>query len=201
MPNSVIAFTSGLFSSRVVRSVRNARSAGEWNRLRNTVSVSFALTIAFFQLSCTGDSFDDTIRVPSCTPSAPSANAATILAPSTKPPAAMIGTDTFDRTSGSSTIVATSLGFLKPPPSPPSTINPSTPHSTAFSAADRLGTTWNTVSPARFQLIGISLRAAGGGGHELHALIDDELRDAGIAHERLRDVHAERFVGERGASS
>ena len=73
-----------------------------------------------------------------------------MLAPSTKPPAAMIGTVTFDRTSGSSTIVATSFGFLKPPPSPPSTINPSTPHSTAFNAADRLGTTWNTVSPARF---------------------------------------------------
>ncbi len=83
-------------------------------------------------------------------PSAPSANAATMLLPSTKPPAAMIGTFTFDRTSGNNTIVATSFGFLKPPPSLPSTINPSTPHSTAFSAAARLGTTWNTVSPASF---------------------------------------------------
>ena len=36
----------------------------------------------------------------------------------------------------------------RPPPSPPSTTSPSTPHSTAFIAAPRLGTTWNTVSPA-----------------------------------------------------
>jgi hypothetical protein len=64
-----------------------------------------------------------------------------MVGPSQMPPAAMTGTVTFEQTSGSSTIVATSRGFLKPPPSPPSTISPSTPASIAFSAAYRLGTT------------------------------------------------------------
>ena len=82
------------------------------------------------------------MRVPICTPSAPSANAAAIVEPSTKPPAATIGTSTFDRTSGSSTIDATGSGFLNPPPSPPSTMSPSTPASTAFSAPRSVGTTW-----------------------------------------------------------
>ena len=90
------------------------------------------------------------MRVPICTPSAPRARAAAIVAPSRIPPAAMIGTSTFDTTSGSSTIVATSRGFLKPPPSPPSTTRPSTPASTAFSAPAGVGTTWNTVRPASF---------------------------------------------------
>ncbi len=60
----------------------------------------------------------------------------------------MIGTSTFARTSGKSTIVDTSRWFLNPPPSPPSTTSPSTPASTAFSAACSVGTTWNTVRPA-----------------------------------------------------
>ena len=128
--------------------VRSARRAGEWRSLRNSVSVSAAATIACFQLSCTGDSAADTIRVPICTPSAPRAKAAAIVAPSMIPPAAMIGTSTRERTSGSSTIVATGVGLLKPPPSPPSTTSPSTPASTAFSAAASVGTTWYTVSPA-----------------------------------------------------
>ena len=42
------------------------------------------------------------------------------------------------------------LWILESPPSPPSTIRPSTPASTAFIAAFRVGTTWNTVSPAAF---------------------------------------------------
>ena len=135
-------------SRRDERSVRSARSPGfEW-RFRKTVSVSAAPTIACFQLSWTGDSSADTMRVPICTPSAPRANAAAIDGPSTMPPAAMIGTSTFERTSGSSTIVETSCGFLKPPPSPPSTTSPSTPASTAFSAPFSVGTTWNTMSPA-----------------------------------------------------
>ena len=69
------------------------------------MSVSAASTIACFQLSWTGDSAADTMRVPICTPSAPSANAAAIVGPSMMPPAAMIGTSTCERTSGSSTIV------------------------------------------------------------------------------------------------
>ena len=116
------------------------------------MSVSPAATIACFQLSCTGDSAADTIRVPICTPSAPSANAAAMVAPSMMPPAAMIGTSTRDRTSGSSTIVDTGVGLLKPPPSPPSTTRPSTPASTAFSAAASVGTTWYTVSPAALRI-------------------------------------------------
>ena len=82
------------------------------------------------------------MRVPICTPSAPSAKAAAMLRPSAMPPAAITGTSTFEQTSGSSTMVATSRGFLKPPPSPPSTTRPSTPASIAFSAARSDGTTW-----------------------------------------------------------
>ncbi len=73
-----------------------------------------------------------------------------MVAPSTKPPAAMIGTSVFERISGRSTMVETSLGFLKPPPSAPSTTRPSTPALTAFIAAASVGTTWKTVSPASF---------------------------------------------------
>ena len=45
-------------------------------------------------------------------------------------------------------MVETGRGLLNPPPSPPSTIRPSTPAATAFSAAAMVGTTWKTVSPA-----------------------------------------------------
>ena len=45
-------------------------------------------------------------------------------------------------------MVATSRGFLKPPPSPPSTTSPSTPASIAFWAPRSVGTTWKTVRPA-----------------------------------------------------
>ena len=44
------------------------------------------------------------MRVPICTPSAPSTNAAAIDRPSHMPPAAITGTSTFEHTSGSSTI-------------------------------------------------------------------------------------------------
>ncbi len=47
-------------------------------------------------------------------------------------------------------MVATSRGFLNPPPSLPSTMRPSTPASTAFKAAESVGTTWKTVKPAAF---------------------------------------------------
>ena len=112
------------------------------------MSVSAAPTIASFQFWCTGDSAAETMRLPICTPSAPSANAAAIDRPSQMPPALITGTSTFEHTSGKSTMVATSLGFLNPPPSPPSTTRPSTPASTALRAALSVGTTWNTVRPA-----------------------------------------------------
>ena len=136
------------------------------------------------------------MRVPSCTPSAPSARAAAIVGPSTNPPAAITGTSTLETTSGRSTIVDTGRGLLKPPPSPPSTMRPSTPASTAFSAPVRLGTTWKTVRPASLSGTRVLHRAAGRRGHELHALLGHELHDRRIAHEGLGDVHAERLVGE-----
>jgi hypothetical protein len=73
-----------------------------------------------------------------------------MVGPSVMPPAAMIGTSTAARTSGSRTMEATSRGFLKPPPSPPSTTRPSTPASIALRAPLSVGTTWKTVSPAAF---------------------------------------------------
>ena len=106
-----------------------------------------------FQLSCTGDSAALTMRVPICTPSAPSTNAAAIDRPSHTPPAAMIGTSTCDAISGSSTIVDAPVGALNPPPSLPSTTSPSTPASTAFNAPRNDGTTWNTVRPASFSAV------------------------------------------------
>ena len=60
------------------------------------VSVSAASSTACFMFQCTPDSCDDSIRVPICTPSAPSANAAAIERPSAMPPAATIGTSSFD---------------------------------------------------------------------------------------------------------
>jgi hypothetical protein len=114
------------------------------------VSVSAAFTMASFQFWCTGDSAALTMRVPIWMPSAPSAKAAAMVRPSSMPPAAMMGRSVLLAISGSRTINATSRGFLKPPPSPPSTTRPSTPASIAFSAADSDGTTWNTVRPALF---------------------------------------------------
>src|SRR3979409_2302772 len=62
-------------SSDSLRSVRNARRAGEVWRLSMTVSVSAASTTACFQLLCTGDSVEDTMRVPIWMPSAPEGEA------------------------------------------------------------------------------------------------------------------------------
>ena len=149
-----------------------------------------------FQFSCTGDSAALTMRVPICTPSAPSTSAAAIERPSHTPPAAMIGTSTRDAISGSSTIVDAPVGALKPPPSLPSTTSPSTPASTAFNAPRNDGTTWNTVMPASFSAARVLRRVAGRRGHERHAVLGHEVDDAGVAHEQLRDVHAERLVGE-----
>ena len=82
----------------------------------------------------------ETIRVPICTPSAPRAKAAAMVRPQAMPPTAISGVrllaDERQRT-----MVETSFGFLKPPPSAPSTTSPSTPASTAFSAAFSVGTT------------------------------------------------------------
>ena len=119
------------------------------------------------------------MRVPICTPSAPSAKAAAIVRPSQMPPAAMTGTSTFEQTSGSSTIVATSRGFLKPPPSPPSTTRPSTPASTAFRAAASVGHDVEDGEPGVLQLRRVLASGRRPSGHELHALVDHEVDDAG----------------------
>jgi hypothetical protein len=81
-------------------------------RFKNTVSVSRAFTMACFQFSWTGLSVEATIRVPICTPSAPSAKAAAILRPSIIPPAAITGMFTFAHTSDVRTMVATPRLFL-----------------------------------------------------------------------------------------
>ena len=119
-----------------------------------------------------------------------------MVGPSRNPPAAITGTSTFDTTSGSSTIEATGRGLLKPPPSPPSTMRPSTPASTALSALTRFGTTWKTVRPASFKapvyFVGLPAEVVTNRtswlGHEVH--------DRRVADEGLRDVHAEGLVGQ-----
>ena len=73
-------------------------------------------------------------------PSAPAAKAAAIPTPSTIPPAAIIGKSVCLRIDCSKTYRPTSSGFLNPPPSVPSTTNPSTPALTALRAPARLGT-------------------------------------------------------------
>src|SRR5665213_4452624 len=62
----------------------------------------------------------------------------------------MTGRSNAEVTDGRRTIDDTGRGFLNPPPSPPSTMSPSTPASTALAAARSVGTTWNTVRPASF---------------------------------------------------
>ena len=89
------------------------------------------------------------MRVPICTPSAPSANAAAIVAPVDDPAGGDDRhVDLRARPAAAAPSSPRRVGFLNPPPSPPSTTSPSTPASTALSAAASVGTTWNTVSPA-----------------------------------------------------
>ena len=147
-------------------------------------------------MSWTGDSAAETIRVPIWTPSAPKAKAAAIEAPSVTPPAPITGTPTLETTSGNSTIVATSRGFLNPPPSPPSTTRPSTPASTAFNAPFKVGTTWKTTSPAAFSwavyCIGFPAEVV----TKRTPWSTTKSTMAGIADEGLGDVYPEWFVGQ-----
>ena len=50
--------------------------------------------------------------------------------------------------------------------------------------------------PGGLQRGGVLRRVTRRGGDEPNSLIDDELHDAGVSDESLRDVHAERLVGE-----
>jgi hypothetical protein len=61
--------------------------------------------------------------------------------PSQMPPAAISGTSVRSRTPCSSTKVDTSSGFLKPPPSPPSTIQPVDAGIDRLERRERFGTT------------------------------------------------------------
>ena len=94
--------------------MRSTRTGLLLCRLISMVSVSAASSTACFMFQCTPDSSDDSIRVPICTPSAPSANAAAIERPSAIPPAATIGTSSFDAISGSSTIDGDVARVLEP---------------------------------------------------------------------------------------
>ena len=104
--------------------------------------------IPFLKLACTAASWLASIRVPICTPSAPSTTAAAAERASQIPPAAMIGRSTLSATSGSRTIVDAPRADLKPPPSTPSTTKASTPASTAFIAPFSDPMTCTTVMPA-----------------------------------------------------
>ena len=73
-------------------------------------------------------------------PSAPTAKAAAIPAPSAIPPAAIIGRSICFRIAWINTKRPTSSGLLNPPPSVPSTTSPSTPQSAALMAPSTLGT-------------------------------------------------------------
>jgi hypothetical protein len=50
--------------------------------------------------------------------------------------------------------------------------------------------------PRVLQQRGVARRVAGRRGDEPHSVLDDEVDDRRVAHEQLRDVDAERLVGE-----
>ena len=112
------------------------------------------------------------------------------------PPAAMIGTSTLLATSGSSTIVGDVARVLE------AAALAALDHQAVDAGVDRLqrrGQRGHDVEhgePGRLQLRGVLGGVAGRGGDEPHALVDDEVDDRRVAHERLGDVHAERLVGE-----
>ena len=179
-----------------MRFVRRARRAGEWRSFRNRVSVSAAATIACFQLSWTGDSSADTMRVPICTPSAPRAKAAAIVAPSTMPPAAMIGTShpraherqQDHRRHRRRALEPAALAALD-----------DEPVDAGVDRLERRGQRRHDVvhgEPGVLEDARVLRRRPGRRGHELDALVDHELGDVRVADERLGDVDAERLVGE-----
>ena len=88
--------------------------------------------------------------VPTCTPTAPSINAAAICLPSAIPPAAITGIFTASTTWGTSAIVVRSPTW--PPDSPPSAITANAPNFSIFLARATLGTTGITLIPASSHL-------------------------------------------------
>ena len=89
--------------------------------------------------------------VPICTPSAPSAIAASIALPEPMPPAAINGSEMASRTCGMSAKVVVSSLPLWPPASKPSATTASTPASSHFLANLLLDTTCATFMPASWK--------------------------------------------------
>src|SRR5579885_310396 len=186
-------FGPGSRSRRAVRAVRSARRAGFENWFRKTVSVSAALTIARFQFSCTGDSAADTIRVPICTPSAPRANAAAIVAVGDA-----AGRDDWDldffphqrqqyhRCDRLRVLETAAFAALHDQP-----IN------SRFDRLESRGKRRDDVKYREsrgFEIAAVLARIARRGSDKTDLLLDYELHDFGVAHEGLRDVHPERLV-------
>ena len=89
-------------------------------------------------------------RVPTCTPSAPSAKAAAMPRPSAMPPAAITGMDTASHTAGTSVIVVSSP--MWPPASVPSATTASAPRRSMRAASALEATTGTTLMPASFHI-------------------------------------------------
>ena len=114
------------------------------------VSESLAFSTFSFHASCTPHSSTVRKRVPHCTPSAPSAKAASIPRPSTMPPAAMTGIETAAATDGTSAIVVSSP--ICPPASVPSATTASAPRRSMRAARAEEATTGTTFTPASFHI-------------------------------------------------
>ena len=136
------------------------------------------------------------MRVPICTPSAPSTNAAAIERPSQTPPAAMIGTSTCDAMSGSSTIVDAPVGRLEAAAFVAFDDQPVDPGVDRLQRAPQRRHDVEDGEPRVLERTRELGRVAGRGRDERDAVLGDEVDDRRIADEQLRDVHAERLVGE-----
>ena len=114
-----------------------------------TVSESFAFSTRSLYASAMQHSSTVRKRVPTCTPSAPSANAAAMPRPSAMPPAAITGMRTASHTLGTSAIVVSSP--MWPPASQPSATTASAPMRSMRAASAEDATTGTTFMPASFQ--------------------------------------------------
>jgi hypothetical protein len=85
---------------------------------------------------------------------------------------------------------------LKPPPSPPFDHEPVDAGSQGLQCRVERRHHVEHREAGRFQLRRVAPGIAGGRRDEPHPLRDDEIDDARVAHEELRDVDPERLVGE-----
>ena len=112
------------------------------------------------------------------------------------PPAAITGTSTCEHTSGSSTIDANVVLALEPAAFATFGDDAVDAGVDGLQRGVEVGHDVEHGDPGLVQRVGVAVRVAGRRGCEPHALVVHELDDAGIADERLRDVHPERLVGE-----